>query len=106
MSKFSQIVLMKVEGPGQAAPQFERYELNRADLGDAEARMIDVMLAGGRILELEDVKQPLGMRDGPHKSCLSIEMIDGRSHSVSFAGKIPAELTNLIHYLQTHGAKA
>jgi hypothetical protein len=103
MSAFSQIVLMMASGPGIAAPQFDRYELERGDLSEADARMIDAMLAGGRILELGDVTLPIGIRDGPHKSYLNVEMTDGRSHSVAFAGPVPAQLTNLIRFVQTHG---
>ena len=65
--------------------------------------MIDALLVGGRILELGDFEPPIRIYDGPHKSYLSVEMADGRSHTIAFSGRVPAELTNLIRLVQTHG---
>lgn len=105
MSDFRQIVLVVLSGPGIAAPVLNAYRLQRTDLSEADASSVDAMLAACDFFSRGDAVPSIPIMDGPHKSRITVDLADGRSHSIQFlAATAPAALTPILTYVQTCGA--
>ncbi|ACB96903.1 hypothetical protein [Beijerinckia indica] len=103
MNTFDRIVFLFASGPGIASPTIDRFELTRAELKDTDADHIDLLIAEAHFFELHDDMPGIKIFDGPHKSHITIEMADGRSHSLAFVlSNCPAPLLSLLHFIQEH----
>lgn len=104
MNTFDRIVLIIASGPGIASPNIDRYEVARSNIDEADAHHADRLIDEAGFFELGDFVPKIKIFDGPHKSHITVELTDGRSHSVAYAGmELPGSLQAVINFTLRHG---